>query len=184
MADLKERYSNALLELSEEGASLEKDLEQVVLVRDSLKEDEVQAFLTHPHIPDSAKHQLFQEAFSEGISKHLMGFLYLMVRKNRESLIVPSLTEYIKNANKRLGKIEAKVVSAKALTEKQIESIRLVLSKKTGMQVEIEATVDPDVIGGFYILVDGHIFDGTVRSKLNIMRERLKRGDRNVSQSR
>jgi F-type H+-transporting ATPase subunit delta len=44
------------------------------------------------------------------------------------------------------------------------------------MQVEITTKVDSDVIGGFYILVDGHIFDGTVRSDLNIMRERLRKG--------
>ncbi|NLZ96006.1 MAG: F0F1 ATP synthase subunit delta, partial [Bacteroidales bacterium] len=87
MANLKERYANALLELSEEGGTLEKDLEQVVLVRDALEEANVQAFLLHPYIPDSAKHQLFQEAFLGKVTKHLMGFLYLLVRKNRESLI-------------------------------------------------------------------------------------------------
>ena len=50
-------------------------------------------------------------------------------------------------------------MSAKPLTEKQMESIRIILSKKINMQVEINATVDPDVIGGFYVLVDGRIFD-------------------------
>ena len=176
MAKLRERYANALLELSEESGTLEEDLEQAVLVRDTLESAEVQAFLVHPHVPDSAKHRLFHSAFSDKLSKHLMGFLYLMVRKNRESLIVPALTEYIDRANRHLGKIEAKVVSAKPLTEKQIESIRIILSKKTHMHVEVKATVDPDVIGGFYILVDGRIFDRTVRSDLNIIRERLKRG--------
>ncbi|NLK75159.1 MAG: ATP synthase F1 subunit delta [Clostridiales bacterium] len=176
MATLKDRYANALLELSIESGTLEKDLEQAVLIRDMLKGADVQAFLVHPHIPDSAKNQLFDKAFSDKISKHLMGFLKLMVQKNRESLIEPVLTDYIDRVNKRLGKIEAKVVSAKALTEKQIESIRRLLAKQIKMQIDIKTHVDPDVIGGFYILVDGRIFDGTVRSKLNIMRERLKRG--------
>lgn len=176
MASLKERYANALLELSEESGTLEKDLEQVTLIHDALKEGEVQAFLMHPHILDSVKNQLFEKVFSESITKHLMGFLHLMVRKNRESLIIPVLAEYINCTNKRLGKIEAKVVSAKTLTEEQMKSIQVALSKKTGMQVKIEAKVDPSVIGGFYILVDGRIFDGTVRSKLNIMKESLKRG--------
>lgn len=176
MAKLKDRYTNALLELSEENGTLEEDLQQAILVRDTLKSVDVHGFLLHPHIPDAAKQQFFHNTFSEKLSKHLMGFLNLMVRKNRESLIVPALTEYIDRANRCLGKIEAKVVSAKALTEKQLESIRTILSKKTGMQVELKAKVDPDVIGGFYILVDGRIFDRTVRSDLNMMRDRLKRG--------
>lgn len=181
MAKLKDRYADALLEISEENGTLERDLEQAVLVRDTIKSADVQAFLVDPHIPDTAKRQLFHKAFSEKLPWHLMGFLYLMVRNNRESLIVPVLAEYIDRINRRFGRIEAKVVSAKALTEKQIETIRIALSKKTHMQVEVKATVDPDVIGGFYVLIDGHIFDGTVRSELNTMRERLERGIMNDS---
>lgn len=173
MATLRDRYANALLELSEEKGTLEKDLELAALIRDALNNSDVQAFLIHPHVPDSAKQQLFHNAFSGKLTKHLMGFLYLMVRKNRESLIVPILTEYIDRTNRRLGRIEAKVVSAKSLTEKQIEAIRTLLIKKIHMQVDVKATVDPDVIGGFYVLVDGHIFDRTVRADLNNMKERL-----------
>lgn len=176
MAKLKDRYANALMELSEEKGTLEKDLEEAILVRDTLKSEDVQAFLVHPHIPDMAKKDLFQKVFSGKISNHLMGFLNLMVRKNRESLIVPTLTEYIECTNRRLGKIQAKVVSAKALREEQIESIRNILSKKLGMQVDIETKVDPDVLGGFYVLVDGRIFDRTIRSQLNNMKQSLKRG--------
>lgn len=176
MAQLKDRYAKALLEISEEKGTLEQNLEQGVLLRDMLEKLDVQAFLTHPHISDSAKHELFQNAFSSKIADFLMGFLYLMVRKNRETLIVPTLMEYIVLANRRLGKIEAKVVSAKALTEKQIKSIRALLSRQIDMDVKINTAVDPDVIGGFYIMVDGRIFDGTVRAELNKMIEPLKRG--------
>ena len=176
MAKLRDRYANALLEISEEKGTLGKDLEQVIMVRDALSSDEVQSFLAHPHIPDSAKHKLFRDAFSDKLTGHIMGFLYLMVRKNRELLIVPALTEYIDSVKRRFGKIEAKVVSAKPLTEEQIESIRRILSNQTNMEVRIKTRVDPDVIGGFYILADGRIFDSTVRTELNRMRERLKRG--------
>jgi len=176
MANIGGRYANALLEISEEKGTLEKDLEQAVMVRDVLNCNEVQTFLSHPHIPDSAKYQLFQNAFSDKLAEHIMGFLYLMVRKNREFLIVPALTEYIDSANKRFGRIEAKVVSAKPLTDEQIESVRRILSEQTNMEIVIKTKVDPDVIGGFYIMADGRIFDSTVRTELNRMRERLKRG--------
>ncbi len=176
MAKLEDRYANALLELSEENITLEEDLHQAILVRDTLKSEDVHGFLVHPHIPDAAKEEFFRNVFAGKLSERLLGFLHLMVRKNRESLILPALTEYIDRANRRLGKIEAKVVSAVALTEQQRESIHTVLSKKTGMQVELKAEVDPDVLGGFYILINGRIFDRTVRSDLHMMRDRLKRG--------
>ena len=176
MAKLKDRYANALFELSQEKGTLEEELEQAVFVKDALKGDDVRLFLNHPHIPNSEKEQVLKNVFSDKISKHLMGFLYLTVGKNREKLIIPVLEEYIYRINRYFGRIDAKIVSAKALTEKQIESIHKLLAKQTDMQIEIQAKVDPDVIGGFYVLVDGHIFDGTVRSKLKTMTEDLKRG--------
>lgn len=77
---------------------------------------------------------------------------------------------------KKYGKTEAEVVSAKELTPRQIESIRGILEKKTGLNVEIKVNVDPDLIGGFYAIIDGRMFDGTVRNDLKSMKDRLKRG--------
>lgn len=176
MAKLRNRYADVLLEISEKRGSLEKDTEQVTMVRDTLESDEVQSFLANPHIPAPVKDELFQNAFSDELAGHVKGFLSFMVGKKRETLIIPALTEYIDSANRRSGRIEAKVVSAKALTKEQIESIRRILARQTSLEIMIENKVDPDVIGGFYILMEGHIFDCTVRTELNKMKERLKRG--------
>lgn len=176
MAQIEKRYTNALLEISKENDSLQMDLEQAVLLRDVLGSEEAQNFLKHPHIPDEAKISLFHKAFSVDNSKHLMGLLQLMVRKNRESFIIPVLTGFIEQVNKLLGKIEAKVVSAEVLATEQIESIRKILMKKLDVEVVIKATVDPDVIGGFYVLVDGNFFDATVRHRINNMKKRFYKG--------
>ncbi len=176
MAKLKEEYTHVLLERSEAKGTLEEDLKQAIWVREALKDAEAQDFLLHPHVSDAAKYQLFQNAFSGKISEHLMDFLYLTVQKNSESLILSVLTEYIEYINRHTGKADAKVVSAKKLTQQQVESIRAALSRKMDTQVQLKTAVDPNVIGGFYILVDGHIFDGTLRSELNLMKDQLKRG--------
>ena len=57
-----------------------------------------------------------------------------------------------------------------------MDAIRAVLSKKINLEIHITPVVDPDIVGGFYVLMDGRVFDATVRSDLNAMRERLKRG--------
>lgn len=178
MAKLTNRYANALLELSEERGTLERDLEHVFFIRQALSGADVQAFLVHNNISDSVKTQLFQKLFSQNVSDELMGFLYLMVKKSRESLILPVLSEYVDCANKRLGKIEARLVSAKALTDEQVESVRSVLARKTNKKISIKADVDPSVIGGFYVQMGDYIFDSTVRSELNSFKEHLKRGSK------
>ena len=74
-----------------------------------------------------------------------------------------------------VGVLEAKVVSAKPLTDEQVESIRDILRKKTHMDIEISYDVDPDIIGGFYVMVGDRVFDATVRSEMIKMKESLKR---------
>lgn len=183
MANLRSRYADTLLELSAAGGAPEKDLEQAMFIRGALGDPEVTAFLQHPKISDADKERFLHNAFSENLSDYFMEVLFHMAGKNRGSLIVPALDEYIERSNRRLGKIDAKVVSAVPLTEKQIETIRGVLSKKTQMQVEVRTAVDPAVIGGLYIMIGGHILDRTVRTELIGMKESLMRGSVDVSQS-
>lgn len=174
MAKLKDQYAAKLLKHSEESGTLKKDLEQVVLLKSTLGDPQVQAFLADRGTLDLSKHRLFTEFFSERIPRHMMEFLYLTIREDQEALIIPVLTEYIDRASRYLGEMEAEVVSAKALTEKQAESICNVLSRKLHMPVTVKVTVDPELIGGFYVLANGHIFDGTVRTDLDNMKRTLK----------
>lgn len=175
MAELKERYATALFDLSLENDMLETYMEQASFVRDVLQDEECESFLLHPHIPDKAKQELFNNLFSDKISKDLMGFLYLTVAKSREMLIIPTLTAYIDMGNRHKGKVIANVVSAAKLREDQILAIHTILSRKLNKSVEIVAQVEPDLIGGFYIHVDGRLIDRTVKTQLKNMKKSLKK---------
>ena len=177
MVQLVNRYSNAMLTLLKEHDDIEASLEQARLIRDILDHQEIKAFLEDPNIPNVEKKGLIKQNFEGKLDDHLMGFLDLMIKKSREALIIPVLTDLIQLLNKELGHIEAYVTTAKPLTEAEEDALYRVLSNKLGTDIQIKNSVDPQVLGGFSVLVDGQIFDSTVRSELNRMTERLKRGD-------
>ena len=52
----------------------------------------------------------------------------------------------------------------------------MLLKRKFNTEVEINAVVDPSLIGGFYIVADGYFFDNSVRTSLREMKKNLKRG--------
>lgn len=176
MASLNERYGAALFDIALEKDSPEKQLEQAVLLRDILSREDSKGFLIHPHIPDSDKHKFVNNLFKGRISSHLLGFLYLSIDKNREGLIVPALSAYIDRLNEHLGRVEASVVSASSFSEAQLERLSSVLSKKLDKQVKISHRVDPALLGGFYVYVDGRLIDRTVKTQLINMRETIIRG--------
>jgi F-type H+-transporting ATPase subunit delta len=174
MADLKNRYAAALFEMSLESGRLDGHMAQAALVLDTLKNDRLESFLVHPHIPNATKHELLQTLFADKISDDLMGFLFLAVKKSREAIIAPALSAYIDMGNRHGQKTVAQVVSAQALGRDQLSALAAVLSKKLGKQVEIRPEVDPALIGGLYIHVDGHLIDRTVRTRLYNLKRELK----------
>lgn len=176
MAQIKERYAQALFEISKEKDTFASDLEQAMLVEQTLNTESAQNFLLHPGISESEKLRLFQNAYGETVSAHIMGFLSLMLHKHREEHIVSALNKYIELVNRHNGRVEARVVSASLLTGDNIEAIRKMLSSLLDLTVDIKTEIDPDVIGGFYIIVEGKIFDGTVRSQLNKMKSIFYKG--------
>ncbi|HHU08260.1 MAG TPA: ATP synthase F1 subunit delta [Clostridiaceae bacterium] len=176
MAQIEEHYAQAFFEISTEKKTSQSDLEQALFVEQTLNTESALDFLLHPSIKEAEKLRFLENTYGETVSTHMMGLLSLMLRKHREEYIVPTLNKFIEMVNRHSGRIKARVVSAIPLRTEQIESIRTMLSKQMNAIVDIETEIDPDVIGGFYILAEGKIFDGTVRSQLNKMKNVFYKG--------
>jgi F-type H+-transporting ATPase subunit delta len=102
-----------------------------------------------------------------------MGFLHLAVSKNREKIIIPVLNDFIDMANNHIRKTTATVVSAVPLREEQVSALANLLSRKLNKQVDIVQRIDPSVIGGIYINVDGYYIDKTIKSRLRGIKESM-----------
>ena len=72
--------------------------------------------------------------------------------------------------------IAAKVVSAVKLKDEQLAALENLLSSKLSRDVALVAEIDPSLIGGFHIYVDGLIIDRTVKKQLMDMRESIMKG--------
>jgi F-type H+-transporting ATPase subunit delta len=166
VAQLSNRYATAIFELSIERNLLKENLDQALLMRDVLDGEDCRSIITHPRISAKEKRCFFDEVFKNRISDDLLGFLHLAVTKNRTAFIVPSLDSFIDMAHNHLRKATALVISAVPLRDEQISALAALLSNKISKQVTIEQKVDPTVIGGLYIQVDGYFVDRTLKTRL------------------
>jgi F-type H+-transporting ATPase subunit delta len=174
VADLGIRYATALFDISQEGGLLDDYLEQAQLVRDNIKSEDAQRILTHPRISSEEKFAFLQKAFAEHIHQDLLGFMRLVISKNREAFLLPALNKLVEMMKTHERQTTARVVSAVPLTDQQAEELTALLSKKTGKQVDVTVLVDPSVIAGISIHVDGYFLDRTVRTMLKDMKENLR----------
>jgi len=176
VADLGIRYATALFEMSEESGLLGEYLEQAQFLRGTLQDEDALRILMHPRITADEKHAFLTKAFGETIHQDLFGFMKLVVTKNREAYLLPALDKLVDMIRARQNQTTAKVVSAVPLTDSQAAQLTATLAAKLGKQVDITVLVDPSVIAGMSIHVDGYFLDRTVKTMLKDLKETVRRG--------
>jgi len=185
MARLDAIYASALFDLFMEmlaglpDDAARKEMEghyfaQVEILQGVFRDDECQRILLHPHITTAEKHTFLNNALSATINADLMGFLHLAITKNRESFILPALDGLIALIERYQRKTTAKVISANPLEDSQANTLRDMLAEKLNKHVELELSVDPSIIGGINIYVDGYFIDRTIKRKLKEMKDNVK----------
>ena len=167
-------YASALFDLALQQDSIDDFLEQAVFLRDSLSDEDCQRVLVHPQIPASEKQEFFRNAFEGKIHEDLLGFLYLVADKNRETRLIPALDALIGNIERHNRIVTARVLSASPYNDKQAEALREMLSQKLNKQVKLQLKVDSSVIGGPFIFVDGYYIDWTVKKRMRDLTVSLK----------
>ena len=167
-------YATALFDLALKHDAVEDFFNQATYLHDALSDTDCQRMLVHPQIAASEKQEFFRNIFSGKIHEDLLGFLYLVADKNREAYLIPALDTLIGMIKRHNKIVTAKVLSAAPYDEKQAEALREMLSKKLDKHVELDLNVDPSVIGGPYIFVDGYYIDWTIKKKLQDLNLSLK----------
>ena len=176
MADLGIRYATALFEISLESGILDEYLEQAQFLHDTLKDEGAVSVLTHPRISADEKYAFLDEVFSGRIHQDLLGFMKLAVAKNREAFLLPAFEKLTEMIRHKKNQTTAKVVSAVPLTDGQAAQLTSALTRKLGKIVDLLVVVDPTVIAGISIHVDGYFLDRTVRTMLKDMKETVRKG--------
>lgn len=77
-------------------------------------------------------------------------------------------------ASQRAGKVAAEIRSAIDLDDATVARLEEALSRKTGREVQARVVVDPAVIGGIVTRVGDTVIDGTLRGRLESLRETLE----------
>lgn len=98
-----------------------------------------------------------------------------LVAENRRAGELPGiLSAFEEMVARRKGSQIAKVTSAKKLTAAQVTSLKSNLKKSLGRPVEVETSVDADLLGGFVVRVGSRLYDSSLKTKLEDLRLTLK----------
>ena len=170
-------YGEALFELAAENNKEEEFLGEITALKGLLKENpEFGSLMNHPKILKEEKLKVLEDVFSGRISRELLGFLHLVVAKDRYGEIDGILDFFIGKVKQHQGIGIANVATAVSLNEDQKKEIENKLLATTPLdRMEMHYQVEEDLIGGMVIRIGDRVVDSSVKTKLfELQRELLK----------
>ena len=172
MRQTDKEYAYALFELSLEEECVPKTLEELILVKSAIEEEP--AFiqlLSSPAIPLSERLSVIDETFGSFVSEYTLSFLKVLCEAWRIDILPDAIREYESLVRRLYGRVRATVISAAPLTKEQKSALIEKIEKTEKRQVDPEFRVDPYLIGGLTVEVDGKLYDGSVRSRLRDVKD-------------
>jgi F-type H+-transporting ATPase subunit delta len=170
------RYAQALLELAEDAKSLNSIEKDMKTLKGLLaKSADLQAMLNSPVFATEDKVAALTAVAKKAKLKALTTQFVGTVAENRRADQLPGIIAAFEDmVARRKGSQVAKVTSAQKLTAAQVTSLKSNLKKSLGRPVQVETTVDPDLLGGFVVRVGSRLYDSSLKTKLEDLRLTLK----------
>ncbi len=167
------RYAKALFQSASEQQILDKVYEDMEVLNSTCKLEEFQYMLVVPTLQPSQKIKVLRSIFEKQVSKITLAMLDLVV-KNKRELYLPGIARNFMDLYRReKGIRKASLVTAQSVDESAVEGIRALIRKAYNSEVELSASVNDDVIGGFVLTIEDMRYDASVASNLRKLKKQL-----------
>ncbi|OEF99886.1 ATP synthase F1 subunit delta [Vulcanibacillus modesticaldus] len=168
------RYAKALFEVAKDKGLLdqvEQDLQLIVKI--SRETEDFMTFLRNPQISGNVKKDIIDSAFKNNISEIAQNLFYQLIDRNRVEVLEEILYHYVKLANEVRGIVDVVAITATPLDDATTEKIAKSFSDKMGKKVRLKNSVDPTILGGMVIRIGDRIYDGSINTKLQVIKRSL-----------
>ena len=173
---LSRRYGKALFELASDHKredAIGEEIEQFLAVYTN---SPLQTVLNNPAFGlDSRKAILLEVTKNLQLSALSVHFLLILLERDRLTYLAAIVSCYRRMLNAAKGRVEAKVTDAAPLDAAHLERLRTTLHAISGKEVVLREETEPGLLGGIMVELEGTIYDGSVRTQLEKMKQRIAR---------
>lgn len=175
LAQIAQPYAQALMSVAESNNITEQIGEDVRGLLNLLQSSpQLRNFIDNPFVEAENKKGVIGRVLGEGANPYLRNFLMLLVDRRRISFLPDICQQYLALLRQLTQTVLAEVTSAVPLSESQQQTIKeKVIAMTSAHQVELEAKIDSDIIGGVIIKVGSQVIDASIRGQLRRLSLRL-----------
>jgi F-type H+-transporting ATPase subunit delta len=173
MEEISQVYARSLFQVGQERGKLDTIRDELGAFADALNGSrDLSTFLFSPYFSTEEKKEGLKKAVVDA-DPEFFNFLELLAENHRMPLIFRIRRDFDamwREANKLLP---VDVTSAFALDERIVKSIGDRIGEQTGRTVELNAHVDPDILGGIVLRVGNSVLDASIKNRLNRLRRQI-----------
>ncbi len=169
-----EAYAQAMLEVARaEGvlADVEDDLFRFARIFES--SDELRMALTDPKLPVERRIAVIEDLTGGKALAPSIALASMLVAAGQAGELPLIVDRFVELAVAERSREVAEIRTAIPLDDEQAARLALALSRATGKQVEVKVIIDPSVLGGVVARVGDTVIDGSVRHRLERLKETL-----------
>jgi F-type H+-transporting ATPase subunit delta len=170
------RYARALFDvLVKEGKDVEKVQAELQQFAELFGSAQLAQVLGNPGIPAAKKKALAQALLDRAgqVSPPLAKLIIVLAEKDRLTLLPGIARAYVERVMDHLKVVRGEVTTALPLAPEKVRLLEQGLAKATGRKVVLEARVDPSIIGGAVTRLGSTVYDGSVTTQLEKMKQSL-----------
>ncbi len=169
------RYAQAVFDMGKEQGTLATWNLDLGIIRETLLSDpQVMTILASPDVSLVEKRRFTDQMFAGDISQLARNLVELLLGRGRVGILPDVQEAFDELYLAEQGIAFADVTTAVPLDPAEELHIVEMLTKMTGKTIKIRTHVDPEILGGVKAQVGDQLIDGTVKTRLEQLRSRLK----------
>ena len=168
------RYAEAAFQIAGRDDTIEtwrRELELAV----ATVNDELMSVLANPALPLEQRIATAQGVFAT-LSQPVRNTIFLLIRRGRIEQLPRVVSEFVRLDDRRQGITHATATSASPLTDLEVKALTARLEQMTGGRIALATDVDESLLGGLIVRVGDRLIDGSVRGRLERLRNQLASG--------
>ena len=171
------RYAKALFDVASKESTPEQAEQELTAFADVVRSHaELQRTLINPAVPATAKRAIVQQVLDRlQPASPVRKLLALLAERDRLELLPDLVTVFHERVMEHKKIVSAEVTTAAPLAPERVTQLQQRLSTATGRTVTVTTKVDPALIGGMVTRIGSTVYDGSVATQLEALRQRLAR---------
>jgi F-type H+-transporting ATPase subunit delta len=170
------RYAEAAFEVAQRDGTVETWRSELDAAGEIAADDQVGRMLGNPAVALETRTEMAESIFGKTVSKPVLNLIGLMLRRGRIEQLPRVAAEYRRLDNARQGITLATATSAAPLSPDEVQALTARMEELTGGRVELDLRTDPSLLGGMVVRIGDRLIDGSVRGRLERLRNQLVSG--------